>query len=186
MLSACSFQPGALPRPIDAAESASDAPMIDAVIAIDASPDAASCPVDFVRFGNSLSVYKAMTSPASCAIAVSSCSALGTNVRLARLDDQAEADALYTFMDDAITLIDTNITRVVGQRHANGAGTGDDTWHDLDDVTALAFLPWGASEPTSNLGEDCMSLRDEFGPSIVRVTGADDCVTLRPYACECR
>ena len=163
-----------------------DAPVDTPAIAIDAVPDAPRCPADFVPLAGSVSLYKAMIVPLAYATAVTECTGLGANVQLVRLDTQAETDALYTFMDDAITVGDTNVTRVVGQRHANGAGTADDTWHDLDDVTALAFLPWGASEPTSSAGEDCMSLRDEFGVSNARVTGADDCITLRPYACECQ
>jgi len=110
---------------------------------------------------------------------------MGLGTHLSRLDTQAEADAIYTLIDNATGTGDTHIYRVVGTRHANGAGSADDTWHDLDG-SPLAFQPWGIGEPTNGAGEDCMSLRlENSGNPPPKVVGADVCTTAHEFACEC-
>jgi hypothetical protein len=177
LVAGCSFSaPGA---------SGIDAPAGDGAGAGDAPIDGASCPAGLVAVSGAPSRYQAIATPAPFAVAVSTCAGLGAGVHLVRLDSQAEANAIFQLIDDAILITHVPIYRVVGARHANGAGTTDDTWHDLDDVTPLDFLPWGEGEPTSLAGESCMSLREEIGLPPDKVTGADNCTTARPFACEC-
>jgi len=182
MVAGCSFQSTAAPgdaRLIDAALDAAD----------DAAPppiDAPGCPSDFVAVTGAppASRYKVITVGQSFSAAVSTCAAIDSKVHLARLDSRTETDALFDAIDAAVTTGDQHIYRVVGTRHANGGAP--DTWHDLDDVTELAFQPWGQNEPTNLAGETCMSLRLEFfGSPPARVTGADVCTTPHEFACEC-
>jgi len=169
----CSYSPATSSAvPLD---TAIDGVEIDGV-AIDAAP---ACPPQFVTIPAATSRYRAITSPEAYPQAVEVCAALGPHSHLVRVDSQAEVDGVYGLVGAFV--------RVVGQRHINNPSTdADDTWHDLDDVTELAFLPWGNNEPTNGVGELCMSLRDEFtGTPPPKVAGADDCTTPRQFVCEC-
>jgi hypothetical protein len=148
--------------------------------------DAPNCPAGFAAVNGAPSRYLAMTTARAFASAAAACAALGPRVHLARLDSQAETTAIFGLVDGAIVGPHMAIYRVVGARHLNGPGPADDTWHDLDNVAPLAFLPWGQSEPTSLAGESCMSVRNETsGAPPPKIAGADDCTTPRPFACEC-
>jgi hypothetical protein len=178
VLAACGFRHGDLPR----FDAGGDTGISDDVRPIDAPADVAavSCPTGFVAVSGApaASRYEAF-GPQTYATAVMACATMGTH--LLRLDTQSEADNLYAFIDTATGTGDTHIYRVVGQRNRNVV---PNTWLDLDGVTQLSFLPWGAGEPTSGATEDCMSLRTEADPSL-KVIGADVCTTLHEFACEC-
>jgi hypothetical protein len=145
------------------------------------TPDVATfvCPAGFETLAGAPSKYQLGSTLASYEQAIQACAAIDSRVHLARVDSQAEVDALFTRAGD--------LMRVVGQRHINSpATTADDTWHDLDDVTELTFQPWGADEPTALVGELCMSIREEFtGNPPPIVAGADNCTTPRSFLCEC-
>jgi len=148
----------------------------------DASPDAAACPAQFVQLAGApaTSRYRVLAGRFAFAAAVTACADLGPRVHLSRLDSRPELDALFAAVAAQTPDVgDTHIYRVVGTRR------NDDTWHDLDG-SLLAFLPWGAGEPTNLAGEDCMSMRLEIGaPPQPAVTGADQCTTAHEIACEC-
>lgn len=145
----------------------------------DTEPDALVCPAGFAAITGAPSMYRLSSTTETYAMAVELCATVGPRVHLARVDSQAEVDALFAAANA--------FYRVVGQRHLNNPVTAaDDTWHDLDDLTELAFQPWGANEPTSLDGELCMSIREEFvGVPPPIVAGADDCTTPRLFFCEC-
>jgi len=171
LATACSYAPSA--NPVDGAGDApADAPA-------DVSIDAVVCPAGFAILGGATSQYRVGATALAYMPAVLDCANAGARVHLARLDTQAETDALFGLVGEFV--------RVVGQRHVNDVSNpADDTWHDLDDTTVLAFQPWGQGEPTNQPGELCMTVREEFsGDPPPIVTGADDCTTPRAYVCEC-
>jgi len=156
----------------DAPGTTSDAPAIDA--------PATTCPSGFVIVPGapSTSRYRVVAVAQAYGAALATCAAMGTH--LLKLDTQAEANALEAFIDAALVGADSRIYRVIGVRDAV---PNPDRW--LDGVTPLTFLPWGLNEPTNLPGEDCIGLRPENGAPATKVIGADQCGTLREFACEC-
>ncbi len=143
--------------------------------AIDAMPDAAGCPANFVPVAGAGNSRYAVFAKDSQPAALLTCSNLGTH--LLRLDDQAEATALEAYIDAQTAGGDTHLYRVVGARDL----VLRDQFHDLD-FTFLSFLPFGANEPTNGIGEECLVLKKE---SNIGVIGADQCLTQHEFACEC-
>jgi len=170
VVAGCSFQ-------LRAGDADHDARALDA----HPSDDAAVCPAGFAALAGApaASQYRVLAGRFAFNAAVSACADLGPRVHLAQLDSRPELDALFAAVAAQTPDIgDTHIYRVVGTRQ------GTD-WNDLDG-SPLAFLPWGAGEPTNLAGEDCMSMRLEVGaPPQPAVTGADVCTTAHEIACEC-
>lgn len=137
------------------------------------------CPIGFASLGSApqTSKYKAFAAQ-SFTNAVNGCNALGTH--LVKLDTQGEVDAVYTLVDQATTGVDTHIYRVVGARDTS---VTPNRWLDLSGIP-LTFLPWGMTEPTNGISEDCISMRLETAATN-KVIGADMCTTPHEYACEC-
>lgn len=176
LLVACSFRIAP-----DGAAPPSDAAIDGGVDAPEVTADAPGCPAGFVPVAGApaTSRYRVFGHQ-SYDDAVATCATLGTH--LLQLDTQEEADALEELIDAETASVDTRIYRVVGRRDRDPE---PDAWLGRDGVTPLTFLPWGAGEPTSLTGEDCMSLREENGASATKVIGADLCTTLHEFACEC-
>jgi hypothetical protein len=185
-LVACGFTtPGGSLGPDDAAQGGDGAiangdagPGIDAAAMIDATPDAAGCPASFVAIPNSGGSSRYLAFPKSSQLgALTTCSSLNTH--LARLDDQAEADALESYIGSTISS-STGIYRVVGARDL----LFRNLWHDLDFITLLSFLPWGQNEPSDVFlgGEDCIVLKSEQGAAVI---SAQECSSQHEFACEC-
>jgi hypothetical protein len=171
----CEFRHGALMT--DASPPTDGDGAVDA--GHDAKPDAHTCPPGFMPLQGAPAASKYLTfSAQSFATAVNACKGLGTH--LVQLDTQGEVDAVYTLIDQATGGGDTHLYRVVGQRDKS---VTPNRWLDLSG-NPLTFLPWGASEPTSLAGEDCIMIRLETA-STTKVIGADQCATLHEYACEC-
>jgi len=150
-----------------------DAAMPDVMI------DAPGCPASFVTVpaANSSSRYQAFPKMSQLA-AIATCA--GMNTHLARIDTQAEADALVTF----IASINTGppiapLFRVVGTRDP----LLRNYWHDLD-LSILTFLPWGSGEPSdAAFGfEDCIVLKKEQASAVF---DAQECNSQHEFACEC-
>jgi len=154
---------GSEPAPLDAA--------------LDAPPDAASCPGSFVAIPAALtgSRYLAFAKDTQLG-ALATCA--GLNTHLLHLDSQAEATELETYIDQQTGSGDTRLYRVVGARDL----VFRNVWHELDVIHTLTFLPWGTGEPTDQIGEDCIVLKTENSSGVI---GADQCVTLHEFACEC-
>jgi hypothetical protein len=176
LLAGCSFPHGSLST--DAPPASADDANRDAMP--DGKPDAAdACPAGFTSLANAptTSKYKAFSAQSFTA-AVNACNSLGTH--LVHLDTQGEVDAIYTLIDSVTGVGDTHLYRVVGQRDKS---VTPNRWLDLSG-NALTFLPWGATEPTNGLNEDCIMMRLETAATN-KVIGADQCTTNHEYACEC-
>ena len=148
-----------------------DAPMIDAM------SDAASCPTSFVTIPNSGTSSKYLAFQKSSQLGALTGCPSGTH--LLHLDNQAEATALEAYITGN-SASPTGLYRVVGARD----GLFRDVWHDLDFITLLTFLPWGAGEPTDVFlgGEDCIVLKKEQNTAVI---GAQECSSAHEFACEC-
>lgn len=177
LLGACSFQHGSL--------SQRDAPAgtpQEAAVDAKGTPDGPrSCPIGFVSLpgapaGSKYLAFSAHDFPT----AVNSCKTAGTH--LVQLDTPGEVDAVYTLVDQATTGVgDTHLYRVVGARDTSVI---PNRWLDLSG-SPLTFLPWGVTEPTNGVGEDCIVVRLETASATMHVIGADQCLTNHEYACEC-
>ena len=182
-LVACGFTtPAGGIGPDDAARG--DSPIINGdsnltgdASAIDAMPDAASCPASFVTIPSSGGNSKYLVFPKSSQLgALTGCPG-GTH--LLHLDNQAEATALERYITSN-SASPTGLYRVVGARDA----LFRNVWHDLDFISLLSFLPWGQNEPTDVFlgGEDCIVLKKETGTAVI---GAQECSSAHEFACEC-
>ncbi len=172
------FGPGDAGHVSDSPIASGDANATDAV-SIDAMADAASCPANFVALPSAGTSSKYLVFSKSSQLgAVTTCAGLGTH--LARLDTQAEATALESYIASNSGGSPTGLYRVVGARDPVLRGL----WHDLDFITLLSFLPWGQSEPTDVFlgGEDCIVLKHEQNSAVI---GAQECSSQHEFACEC-